>query len=87
MEADRKLQLSSAKPDIKKIRKLEFLLWLGELKNQCSICNDAGSIHGLAQRVKAPTLPQAVAYLADVAEIWYGYDCGVGLPLQLWFNP
>ena len=39
----------------------EFPLWLSRLRTQNSVCEDAGSIRGLAQWVKASSLLQAAA--------------------------
>ena len=39
----------------------EFPLWLSRSRTQCCLCEDVGSIPGLAQWVKEPALPQAVA--------------------------
>lgn len=43
----------------------EFLLWLRELKMWHSLCEYVTSIPGHVQWVKAPTLQQAVAQVAD----------------------
>ena len=56
----------------------EFLLWLNWIKTWHSVCEDAGLIPGLTQRVKDPALPQAAAVVGG---------CGMGLQLQLQFNP
>ena len=53
----------------------------------CSVCEDVGSTPGLFQWVKDLVLPQAVAWVADVAQIWYCYGCVAGWQLQLWFDP
>lgn len=44
-----------------RVNGLEFLLWLSVLKTQHSSCEDVGSIPGLSQCVKDPSLLQAVA--------------------------
>ena len=43
----------------KKIIKVEFSLWLSRLRTQESVCEDAGSIPGLAQWIKDLVLPKA----------------------------
>ena len=46
-----------------------------------------GSIPDLTQWVKDPVLPGAVAWFADEAWISHCSGRGVGLPLQLRFDP
>ena len=51
-------------------KRCKFPLWLGRINNLCCLSEDAGWIPGLAQRVKDPMLPRAVAQVAESAQIW-----------------
>ena len=62
-------------------------MWLSGLRIPHSVHEEMGLIPGLAQWVKDPVLQQTVAYAAYVAQIQHCYGCGVGLQLQLQFDP
>ena len=53
------------------------------MKNPTCLREDVGWILSLAQWVKDLILPQAVAQIADAAQIFHRCGCGVGLQRQL----
>ena len=62
-------------------------LWLSGLRAQQRVHEDVSLIPGLDQWVKDPMLPQAAAWLADIARILHCCGCGVGQQLQLQGDP
>ena len=65
----------------------EFPWWLSGLRTHRSLCEDVGSIPGLAQQGENPALLQAVGWVTDAAQIRCGCGCGVGPQLRLRFDP
>ena len=61
-------------------------MWLIGLKILV-VSGGCGSIPGLAQLIKDPALLQAAMRVADVAHIQCCHGYGIGLQLQLLFNP
>ena len=59
----------------------EFLLWLSGLGTHHSVHKDVSLIPGLPQWVKDPVLPKGAT------QIQCCNSCGVGLQLQLQFDP
>ena len=64
-----------------------FPLWFRGLRTQHGLCEDAGLIPGLPQWGQDPTWLQAVAQVTDEAWIWCCHGCGIGLQMQLQFDP
>ena len=61
-----------------KWKDLEFLLWLSWFKTRLSVCEDAGSLPGLAPWVKDLASLHAVAQFADAAQIRCCCGCWKG---------
>ena len=65
---------------------MTFPLWLSGLRIQHSVDENVSLVPGLTQWVRDPALPHAAEWVTDVARTWC-CGCGVGLQLQLPFNP
>ena len=59
------------------VKLLFFPLWFIRLRAQHSLCENTGSIPGLAQWVTDQVLPQAAAKVANVAQMVL-LCCGIG---------
>ena len=53
-------------------------MWLSRLRTQHNVCEDAGSIPGLAQWLKDLIVPQATVLVADAAQIQGCCGYGIG---------
>ena len=56
-----KAKIQFINPTLKKYIYLAFPLWFSRLRTPCCICEDLGSIPGLAQWIKDLALQQALA--------------------------